>query len=599
MTRSISVVCWAILLTFGLAVGVALGATEGVWQEPDPRDVEILDRLNVGHWVEVRGSLVDSGVFAVQRIELTRPRGEDSLWGYAERGSRPDLVRVLGREIETSSSTHWEGGTLGSSIGQRVRVRGVQDKGGRIVARSIEIRDPGVARIAGRIDKSEQLSDGSLRLEVLGFSVLVPSNVKQRSAVPLTSLRLAAAARPHSSVAADLDDFFGDGFVVAEKTRVGLQHEITFNSRRNLELDDRDDIDIDEQDDRDDAGTTLRARLVWAPTPRLATLVDLRHRARRRELGGGLHETDNHVQLGEAYVLFRDIGFGLDVQLGRQDFDDSREWLYDQNLDGLRLFRDAGRLHFELSMSTTLGDGSIRDQDATNTIFYVSNRGQRRHLAAYVVHRDFGSERDETQSHVGVRAIGRWTDGLKGWAELSALTGNRGEREVAAWGGDLGLSWVSRAPSRLTLTLGIAHGSGDDGSASDKRFRQTGLQDNNARLGGVTAVQYYGELMAPELSNLTISTIGIGGRISKGISLELIGHTYRQDVASPQLSRTNLDQRPDGIDPSLGREIDLVVGVRRFQKWDIELVGARFEPGSAFPEAENATLAKAQIRYRY
>jgi hypothetical protein len=480
-----------------------------------------------------------------------------------------------------------------------VRLRGEQDKSGQFVARSVEIRDPGVARIAGRVERSERLANGGLRLEVLGFSVFVPPGIKQRSAVPLSSLRLAVAARPHSSAAADHDDFFGEGFVVSERARVGLRHEVTFNSRRNLELDERDDIDIDERDDRDDAGTTLRARLVWAATPRLASLVDLRHSVRRRELGGGFHDTDNRVRLGEAYLLFRDIGFGFDLQLGRQDFDDSREWLYDQNLDGLRLFRDAGRLHFELSMSTSLSDGSSRDQEATNTIFYVSNRGRRRHFAAYAVHRDFGAGRDETQSHLGVRAIGRLTDNWRGWAELSALTGNRGQRDVAAWGGDLGLSWVSRAPSRLTLSVGLAHGSGDDGGSRDRRFRQTGLQDNNARLGGVTAVKYYGELIAPELSNMTISTIGIGGRLSKNISLELIAHSYRQDIASPRLTRTNLDQRPDGVHPNLGTEVDLVLGVRRFRKWDVELVGARFQPDSAFPESENATLAKAQVRYRY
>lgn len=597
--RTRFIFCWAIQIFACLAFDATLGATEGSWEASDPRDVQILEKLEAGHWVEVRGSLVDNRVFAAERIELTRPKREDSLWGPAERGARPGSLSVLGREIETGSSTHWRGGTLESSIGQRVRVRGLRDKSGHILARSIEIRDPGVARIAGRIERSERFADGGGRLEVLGFSILVPSNIKQRSAVPLSSLSLAEAPRPHSSVAADHDDFFGEGWVVSERARVGLRHEVTFNSRRNLELDGRDDIDIDERDDRDDAGTTLRARLVWAPRPRLGSLVDLRHRVQRRELGGAFHDTESRVWLGEAYLLFREIGFGFDLQLGRQDFDDSREWLYDQNLDGLRLFRDAGRLHFELSMSTTLSDGSSRDQEATNTIFYVSNRGRRRHLAAYVVHRDFGARRDETQSHLGARAIGRVTDNLRGWAELSALTGNRGQRDVAAWGGDLGLSWASSAPSRLTLTAGVAHGSGDDGGSRDRRFRQTGLQDNNARLGGVTAVRYYGELMAPELSNMTISTIGISRRVSKGISVELIGHSYRQDIASPRLTRTNFDQRPDGIHPNLGTEIDLVVGVRRFRKWDIELVGARFQPGRAFPEGENATLAKAQVRYRY
>ena len=312
-----------------------------------------------------------------------------------------------------------------------------------------------------------------------------------------------------------------------------------------------------------------------------------------------MHETSNQVSVGEAYVLFRDVSFGFDIQLGRQDFDDYREWLYDQNLDGLRLFRDVGPLHLEMSVSTTLSEGSQRDEDALNTIFYLSNRNRRRHMAAYLVHRDFGGTRDEALSHLGFRAIGRWSDQIRGWVELAALTGNRGPRDVAAWGGDLGLSWTSTSPSRLTLSVGMAHGSGDDGGTRDGRFRQTGLQDNNARLGGVTAIRYYGELMAPELSNMTISTVGIGRRFMKASSIEVVLHTYRQDVASTSLTRSSIDQDPDGVSKNLGTELDLVVGIRRFERWDFEIVGARFEPGSAFPNGEPATLARAQVRYRY
>ena len=599
MKRIQSVACWALLLSVGLTVGVVRGASAFPGTAADPRDVELLDKLKPGHWVEVRGLLEPGGSFTAQRIELTGPRRDDTLWGIATSGSRPDLLNVLGREVETSANTRWQGGTLASCIGQRVRVRGLRDSRGRIAARRIQIREPGVARIAGRIDHSQRLADGSLELELLGISVVVPAGVKQRTAIPLASLRQAAAPRPHSRAAADLDDFFGDGFIAGETVRFGLQQDVTFSSRTNFELDDRDDTDIDEQDDRDDSASNIRARMVWSPKPRVAAVADVAYRARRRALGEGISETDNRTQLREAYVLFRGLGSGLDLQLGRQDFDDAREWLYDQNLDGVRLLGDSHRLHFELSVSKTLSDGSSRDEDATNAIFYLSNRGRRRHLATYVVHRDFGAERDETQSHVGVRALGRWTDRLRGWAELATLTGNRGARDVTAWGGDLGFSWSSRGPARVTLTLGLAHGSGDDGDTTDQRFRQTGLQDNNGRLGGVSAVRYYGELIDPELSNMSLSTVGIGGRIFNGVSIELIGHGYRQDVASTRLTRTNLDQQPDGIHRDLGTEIDLVIGIRRFERWDIELVGARFATGDAFPEGDDATLGRLQVRYRY
>ena len=38
-------------------------------------------------------------------------------------------------------------------------------------------------------------------------------------------------------------------------------------------------------------------------------------------------------------------------------FDDRREWLYDQNLDALRLIRSTTAYRLELSAATTLADG--------------------------------------------------------------------------------------------------------------------------------------------------------------------------------------------------------------------------------------------------
>ena len=65
----------------------------------------------------------------------------------------------------------------------------------------------------------------------------------------------------------------------------------------------------------------------------------------------------------------------------------------------------------------------------------------------------------------------------------------------------------------------------------DHAFRQTGIQDNNDKFGGVTSFKYYGELLEPELSNLHILTAGIGRRFGRRMSLDLIYHNYRQDEA--------------------------------------------------------------------
>ena len=158
-----------------------------------------------------------------------------------------------------------------------------------------------------------------------------------------------------------------------------------------------------------------------------------------------------------------------------------------------------------------------------------------------------------------------------------------------------------RIGKRWFLTAGWAYGEGDGDlrDGSDNNFRQTGLQDNNGRFGGVTSFRYYGELVDPELANLHIGTLGLGYRITRRSSLDLVGHYYRQDQPARRLIDSDLDKRANGVDRELGWEVDAILGWRPQRAWDFEVVLAWFSPGEAFENADDAWLSKAQVRYRY
>jgi hypothetical protein len=142
-----------------------------------------------------------------------------------------------------------------------------------------------------------------------------------------------------------------------------------------------------------------------------------------------------------------------------------------------------------------------------------------------------------------------------------------------------------------------AHDRANDGT--DGAFRQTGWQRNNGNLGGVTSFRYYGEVVDPELSNLGISTLGIGTRLGRDASIDLVWHEYRQDVAEGFLRQSDLDEDPDGVHRDLGREIDWIAGLRNALGSDFELVLGWFEPGDAFPDADAAWKVSLQWRYRF
>jgi alginate production protein len=219
-------------------------------------------------------------------------------------------------------------------------------------------------------------------------------------------------------------------------------------------------------------------------------------------------------------------------------------------------------------------------------------------VAAYVIHRDFDLPLPEKRTHYGIRAHGEWLPNSDGWLEISRMTGKLGVLDIGGWGVDIGNTLIFE--NGFSATVGYAWGEGDDSSTGRvENFRQTGLQDNNAKFAGVTSFRYYGELADPELTNLKVMTVGAGFRFPSKVSLDLVGHYYRQDRLSRRWSESDIDKRPNGLDRELGWELDFVLGWRTHPSWDVEVIGAWFRPGEAFDDADDAFLGKLQLRYRF
>ena len=53
---------------------------------------------------------------------------------------------------------------------------------------------------------------------------------------------------------------------------------------------------------------------------------------------------DVALELKELFVLLRSLPGGLSLQVGRQRFEDERQWLYDEELDAVRLWLQRGAL---------------------------------------------------------------------------------------------------------------------------------------------------------------------------------------------------------------------------------------------------------------
>ncbi|HEX2502065.1 MAG TPA: alginate export family protein [Methylomirabilota bacterium] len=395
-------------------------------------------------------------------------------------------------------------------------------------------------------------------------------------------------------------------YQIAPFLTFGAEIEVVYEYRKNLGLDDRPDNDAAVLEPE------LSLALSFDPDPRFQAFLNVavtRLSVLKIEADQSKPSEDVTVELKEAFVWLRSLPGGFSLQVGRQRFEDERQWLYDEELDAVRLRFEHAALAIELSASR---DGLVRKdlfsstqqrERINNYMLLASYRLPRdTTLEAYAIVRD-DQDADRRPVFAGLRARGEPIEDLDYWLELAYAGGREGSKRIRGWGVDLGATYEFQVGPKPALTLGFAFGSGDKNpdDDTDESFRQTGLQDNEGDFGGATDFKYYGEVLDPELSNLGIITAGLGIRPSDKFSVDLVYHYYFQHRAAPTLRNAGIDAEPSGRSRRLGSGIDLVFGLQEI--WDH--VDARFGvgyflPGAAFPgSVGGAWVVGVEVQFRF
>lgn len=367
---------------------------------------------------------------------------------------------------------------------------------------------------------------------------------------------------------------------------------------------------------------------------RLAAEEDLR-------LGDYTEVSDRYLERGEMWLYSEDIaGSGIDIDLGRLDFEDDRRWWWDDELDAVRVTFEAERFDVALAFARELGprrsdrDFIDPDHDRVHRLIaeaswdWAPNHALQLFALRHHDRSNTGSpgqtlaheredESDARLTWLGARAmgaiefrrsglVGYWLDwarvrGEERLVEYEALTPRQSEvvgstqQRVRGRALDAGINWLLPLAGEPRLFAGYASGSGDAAAdddaiadGTDHSFRQTTLHANEAGFGGVQRYPHYGVLLDPELSNLRVHTLGAGLSLLRSSSLDVVHHRYRLDHPAESLRDARLELALDAAHRDLGSAIDIVLALEEWERFEFVGVLSGFRAGRAVATGEGA-----------
>lgn len=400
------------------------------------------------------------------------------------------------------------------------------------------------------------------------------------------------------------------GAASASRWRIQRRAELEFEQQRNFRL------DRDDPKRRSDVEPLLRLGLTYRANRHLLGFVETEALIDQRDERGRPSRTDGRLRLNQAYLALDEWIDDSEIRIGRWLYRDEREWLFDESLDGVLARYDRGKIEVDaLAGRVNLWRRDLFDSgtrgDPVNVYGLLARYEIRKafEIGAYAVVRHDTAGLAGRHRHMGLRAHGRLGNWLH-WTEVGIVRGNDGRQRLNGHGFDIGgVYTVAEQPFRPRLLVGYAYGSGDDDpdDGVDRRFRQTGMQSNEARLGGLFKRRIYGEAFDPELSNLHIVSLGVGIAPTPRWSIDLVWHGYRQ-AKTAEVEHAEIEPRRDSLGRhALGQELNLVVGHAPSESVIVGAVLGWFRPSGRFDADRNgrahnpgqAVFARLELKVRF
>lgn len=316
------------------------------------------------------------------------------------------------------------------------------------------------------------------------------------------------------------------------------------------------------------------------------------------------------ADLDELYVRWVPFDRSV-VSVGRSRMNDPRNWVFassDDKNDNVQIQYRGDENFFQVvgASRDLLPSNLFEPRDDHRSLNYASTyertfpNGMR--AGGFLLLQDRRNEGDSLdRTYFGLRSRGTVAGGhIDYWADSIVLRGTAGVTPMRSYAYDLGVIYKFLDPLQFHIVGSYAYGSGDKNpnDGIDRRFRQTGIQENRFQYGGVSRFKYYGETLNPELSNIGIATAAVGFKPNVLSSIDLVFHHYESAVAGNGLIAARLNRQPVGPSRNLGNAIDIAAGYRDRSAVELEFFGGWFMPGPAFgPYRTDSLYGMVKLKY--
>ena len=318
------------------------------------------------------------------------------------------------------------------------------------------------------------------------------------------------------------------------------------------------------------------------------------------------------LNMNLAFLTLKNVVPGAKLQVGRQRFIDSRRWLFNENMDAIRLGYQYESFSVEVSASqlnlvqrNVLRREAEEDEETLLNYYayadYKFGKNKKSHVGIFALYQDQQRLGTAQPIYVGLQLGGRLFGDLKYWLQTAVVRGTDDAKTIRGEAIDVGLTQRFGGSWQPSITVGYAYGTGDRNPDDnvDRSFRQTGFQGNSDKFNGVARFKYYGEVLDPRLTNLMVFTGGVGIQPFEKTSFDVVYHYYLQDHASTRLRGSDFTIGPTGLSKHVGSEVDFIAGYQGIPNLQTKFVLGYFLPGNAFADTSRDGAFLASILFRY